>query len=74
MEIARKRLILFNQNQKEPIKTKLRPWLQDFSLGAEYDVKMVKDEIQAVEDALMEDYNGFILWNARNIYTKQALQ
>ena len=30
---------------------KLRPWLQDFDLGATYDAAMVKKEIQAVYDA-----------------------
>jgi len=73
MEAAQKRLMLFNQNQKELAKVKLRPWLQDFSLGAEYNAAMVKEEIKAVEEALGENYNGFILWNARNVYTRSAL-
>ena len=33
------------------LKAKLRPWLQDFNLGATYDAKMVKAQIQAVYDA-----------------------
>jgi hypothetical protein len=35
------------------ISSKLRPWLQDFDLGATYDVSMVKKEIQAVYDAFL---------------------
>ena len=31
---------------------KLRPWIQDFNLGAKYDAAMVKSEIKAVEDVL----------------------
>lgn len=30
---------------------KLRPWLQDFDLGADYDAAMVRKELQAVYDA-----------------------
>ena len=52
---------------------KLRPWLQDFDLGARYDERMVKLEIQAVKDALGGDYSGFMLWNPSNLYTKGAL-
>lgn len=74
MEVAQKRLITFNQNQTEPARAKFRPWLQDFSLGAEYNASMVKEEIRATKEAIGEDYNGFILWNARNVYTRQALQ
>jgi len=33
--------------------SKLRPWLQDFDLGATYDAAMVKKEMQAVEDVLV---------------------
>ncbi len=34
--------------------SKLRPWLQDFDLGATYDAAMVKQEMQAVEDVLVK--------------------
>lgn len=53
---------------------KLRPWLQDFDLGANYDAVMVKKEIQAVADALGENFSGWMLWNPENIYTKEALE
>ncbi|MCX6718242.1 MAG: GTP-binding protein [Candidatus Staskawiczbacteria bacterium] len=53
--------------------TKLRPWLQDFNLGAYYTADMVKQEIKAVQDSLASEYNGFMLWNPRNIYTQDAI-
>ncbi len=54
-------------------KAKLRPWLQDFDLGADYDKDMVRLEIDAVSDALGEDFSGFMLWSADNFYTREAL-
>ena len=59
------------------LKTKLRPWLQDFDLGADYNAEMIKREIQAVYDSASstpELVNGWMLWDAKNIYTKDALQ
>ncbi len=57
-------------------KAKLRPWLQDFDLGADYDAEMVKKQIQAVSNAASsapESINGWMLWNPKNIYTREAL-
>ncbi|MCP5112929.1 MAG: hypothetical protein GY953_19050, partial [bacterium] len=54
-------------------KARLRPWLQDFNLGAEYTAKMVRDQIEATREALGADYSGFILWSPRNVYTREAL-
>jgi hypothetical protein len=34
---------------------------------------MVKEEIKATQDALGEDFNGYMLWNPSNIYTKDAI-
>ena len=56
--------------------SKLRPWLQDFDLGADYNAAMVRKQIQAVYDAASttpELINGWLLWNPSNIYTKDAL-
>jgi len=50
---------------------KLRPWLQDFNIGAIYDGEMVRQEKQAVYDAGLT--SGWLLWNPRNIYTEAAL-
>lgn len=52
---------------------KFRPWLQDFDMGAIYDAEMIKKEIQATKDSLGADYAGYMLWNASNIYTKDAV-
>jgi len=49
---------------------KLRPWLQDFDMGAVYDARMVNLEKKAVYDA---NAYGWLLWNPRNIYTEGAL-
>ncbi len=54
--------------------SKIRPWLQDFDLGADYDTQMVKAQIRAVRDSLGDRYNGFMMWNPSNKYTKEALQ
>jgi len=49
----------------------LRPWLQDFDLGADYTADMVRAEIRATYDA---DPNlGWMLWDPRNNYTPGAL-
>ncbi len=50
---------------------KLRPWIQDFNIGAVYDDEMVRKEKQAVYDSGLTA--GWLLWNPRNIYTKTAL-
>ncbi len=58
------------------LKPKLRPWLQDFDLGADYDAKKVREQIQAVYDSASSTpklINGWMLWNASNVYTKEAL-
>lgn len=50
---------------------KLRPWLQDFNIGAVYNGDMIRKEIQAVYDAGLT--SGWLLWNPRNVYTETAL-
>ena len=50
-------------------RARMRPWLQDFKLGAAYDKKMIVDQIQAARDA---GVSGFSMWNARNVYTEAA--
>jgi len=44
----------------------LRPWIQDFDLGAYYNTFEVNEQIRAVDEANGE---GFLIWNARNVYT-----
>lgn len=58
------------------VKSKLRPWLQDFDLGTNYSASMIRKEINAVYDAASstpELLNGFMLWDPSNVYTKEAL-
>lgn len=52
---------------------KLRPWLQDFDLGATYTPLMVQAQVQATQDALGSEFKGFLLWAPTNYYTAQAL-
>jgi hypothetical protein len=47
-------------------RARLRPWIQDFDLGARYDRHMIFEQIQALRDA---GAFGFCAWNARNVYT-----
>lgn len=49
---------------------KIRPWLQDFDLGAEYTADMVHAEMQAVYDA---GFTSWMLWDPSNRYTQDAL-
>ncbi|MGB7957936.1 MAG: putative glycoside hydrolase [Minisyncoccia bacterium] len=64
--------------------SKLRPWLQDFNLGAPgapgtiYTADMVRQEKQAVYDTVGSStadqyYGGWMMWNAGNNYTEAAL-
>ena len=68
----------------------IRPWLQDFNLGATYRAKEILAQIKATTDALRgcndacdnqihdellgKEVGGWMLWNASNIYTNDALQ
>ncbi len=54
-------------------KSKFRPWLQDFNMGATYNAEMVKAEIKATTDVLGDNFNGFMLWNPYNVYTVGAI-
>lgn len=49
---------------------KLRPWLQDFDLGADYNAAEVRAQIQATYDAGLDSW---MLWSAANKYTVGAL-
>jgi hypothetical protein len=46
---------------------KLRPWLQDFNLGAVYDSAKVRAQHQATYDAGLK---GWLMWDPRNKYTR----
>jgi hypothetical protein len=51
-------------------KTKIVPWLQDFSLGRTYSAADVRDQIAA---ARRGHTAGFLLWNAAGLYTYSVL-
>ncbi|MEK7071972.1 MAG: putative glycoside hydrolase, partial [Patescibacteria group bacterium] len=48
-----------------------RPWLQDFDLGADYNASMIRAQIKAADE---NQASGWLLWNARNVYTAGALK
>ncbi|MDX1535788.1 MAG: putative glycoside hydrolase [Candidatus Spechtbacterales bacterium] len=49
----------------------IRPWLQDFNLGAVYDVSKIHAQIRALKDHNIETW---ALWNASNRYTWSAVK
>lgn len=49
---------------------KVRPWLQDFDLGATYTKEMVRAQMKAVYDLGL---NSWMLWDPSNKYTPAAL-
>ncbi len=51
-------------------RNKLRPWLQDFDYGGDYDAVKVRGQIQATYDSGL---NSWFLWDPKNLYTKEAL-
>lgn len=50
--------------------SKIRPWLQDFDLGADYTAKEVQDQIRATYES---GITSWLIWNAGNRYTEEAL-
>ncbi len=56
--------------QGEDIK-KIRPWLQDFNLGAVYTKDLIRAQMKAAAD---NGINSWMLWDPRNKYTPSALE
>lgn len=55
----------------EERKASSRPWIQDFSIqNVHYGAKEVREQINASE----KNGAGWLLWNARNVYTTGALR
>ena len=50
---------------------KIRPWLQDFDLGATYTNDMIQAEMKAVYN---NNLNSWMLWDPSNRYTPSALK
>lgn len=59
---------LYRKKATRPLK--LRPWLQDFDYGGNYDIAEVRAQITAVYDAGL---TSWMLWAPSNRYTKGAL-
>jgi hypothetical protein len=53
------------------IRAKLRPWYQDFDMGARYTKELVRAQIDAGEKI---GINSWMLWDPANTYTKDALK
>jgi len=67
-EQAKRRLAaLIPEGESE--KTLLRPWLQDFNLGATYGENEVRLQIKAVSET---SDAGWMLWDPKNNYTKKG--
>ncbi len=49
---------------------KIRPWLQDFDMGATYTKELVRAQIKATYDVKL---TSWMLWDPRNKYTPEAL-
>ncbi len=52
-------------------KNKIRPWLQDFDMGATYTKELIQKEFKAVYD---NGLNSWMLWDPANKYTPSALE
>ncbi len=50
-------------------KTKLRPWLQDFNMGATYTADMIRAQMKATYDAGLDSW---MMWDPANTYTVGA--
>ncbi|MCX6702727.1 MAG: hypothetical protein NTW60_02575 [Candidatus Wolfebacteria bacterium] len=55
----------------EKSQAKLRPWIQDFDLGAKYDKTMIDKELKATYDSGISA--GWLVWNPSNNYLKGNL-
>lgn len=68
--VERERILNISNGLATSTPSKLRPWLQDFNLGATYGPDKVKAQIQATYDSGL---TSWLLWNAGNKYTASAL-
>lgn len=68
--VEREQLWLLSNNMATSTPSKMRPWLQDFHLGATYGEDKVRAQIQATYDVGL---TSWMLWNAGNKYTEAAL-
>ncbi len=71
LETAIKRIDKFQKENPDIEIAKIRPWLQDFDLGADYNSEMIRKQKKAVYDVGLK--YGWMLWDPKNIYTREAL-
>jgi hypothetical protein len=64
MKVAAERL-----EKASTTRSKLRPWLQDFDLGADYTAPMIREEKRAVYD---NGLDSWMMWDPGNHYTPGA--
>jgi hypothetical protein len=70
--------VIYNALKQAIIKTeaigedinKIRPWLQDFDLGASYTKDMIRAQIEATND---NGISSWMLWDPKNKYTPAGL-
>ncbi len=55
---------IFTKNEKSF--SNIRPWIQDFNLGAIYTPEMVQEQIKAIKDSGLT--RGWMIWNPNNKY------
>lgn len=70
-EVIDETLQMMNE-EKEGLPVVIRPWIQDFGYGsfAPYTADQILAEMQAAAD---NDAKGWMIWNARAIFTESAL-
>jgi hypothetical protein len=69
--VEREAALRLSSGQATSTPSKLRPWLQDFDLGADYGAPEVDAQIKATYDTGLASW---MIWNAGNTYTVAALQ
>ena len=70
-EVIDETLQIMNE-ERAGLAVEIRPWIQDFGYGsfAPYTAEQVRSEMQAAAD---NDAKGWMIWNARAIFTESAL-
>jgi hypothetical protein len=68
--LEREQAWLLSNNLSTSTTSKLRPWLQDFNLGATYGPDKIQAQIEATYDTGL---TSWMLWSAANKYTSSAL-
>ncbi|MBS3903596.1 MAG: hypothetical protein KGZ30_04475 [Anaplasmataceae bacterium] len=76
LQISLHRMLKLSASSSNEKQATIRPWLQDFDLGADYDEAKVRAQIAAVEKwqkRYPEAVDGWMIWSPSNVYTEKAL-